>query len=134
MLLITLRRVASRSHGDRTVRFLHGEDIVHAVARHGNGMPRRFERLNEQRFLFGRNSAENIVFRSDVYHFAVAHAVKGDVAVGAFHARAAGDLGNGHRVIARNDFDRNVVFLEPVDRLDRVSSHVVRQGDQGEGL
>ena len=33
------RRIASRSDGDRTVSFLQCEDIVDAVARHGDSAP-----------------------------------------------------------------------------------------------
>ena len=124
-------RLTSRSDADGTVRFLHGQDVVDAVARHGNGISFRLDRLDEDGLLFGRHSPENRIFVGDGDHFLFVEPFQRDIFFCVGNAHALGNFGNSDGVIARDHLYGDVVFLEPADGLCGVVADVVRNGNDG---
>lgn len=59
------RCVAAGGYADGAIRFLHGEDIIYAVARHCYGVAFRLYRLDQNRLLLGGNATEYCIFVGD---------------------------------------------------------------------
>ena len=129
-----LRRFAAGSNADCAVRFLQSEDVVHAVARHGNGVSVRFDGFDQDRFLLGRDPSEYGIFVCDGGDFTVAQPFKRNVFFRIRNAYALRDFRNGARVVARNDADGNIVFFEPADGLRSVFTDIVRYRYDGDRL
>ena len=127
------RRLAARRNGYRAVRLFEGEDVVHAVARHGDGVALFFDGAHEDRLLFGSHAPEHGVLVRHVLHFEVGESVERDVLSGVLHAHAPCDFRYRHGVVARNDLDVHVVLAEPLDGLDGVRTDVVGKGDDRRG-
>ena len=127
------RGFTARGDGHGAVGLFEGEDVVDAVARHGDGIALFFDGAHEDRLLFGGDAAEDGVLARDVFHFQFGEAVEGDVLVGVAHAHAPCDFGHGDGVIARDDLDVHVVFAEPFDGVEGIGADVIGEGDDRGG-
>ena len=93
--------VASRGHGDGAVGLLEREHVVHAVAGHGDGVALLFEREDKPALHLRRHAAEYNAFARRLFDLLVGFERAGvHRPIRVRDARAAGDLGNGERVVA----------------------------------
>ena len=127
------RSFAARGNGHGAVCLFEGEDVVDAVARHGNGVALFFDGAHQDRLLFGRDASEHGVLVCHVLNFEIGEPVEGDVLTCVFDAHAARDFGHGHGVVARDDLDVHVVFAEPFDGFNGVRTDVVGKCDDRRG-
>lgn len=71
--------VAAGGDADGAICLFHGEDIVHAVARHGDRISFRLDGFYQDRFLFGRNAAEDGIFVGNGNDFLFVEPLQRDV-------------------------------------------------------
>ena len=118
--------VASRGHGDGAVGLLEREHVVHAVAGHGDGVALLFEREDKPALHLRRHAAEYNAFARRLFDLLVGFERAGvHRPIRVRDARAAGDLGNGERVVAGDHAHRNPLARKPRERLRRLGADPV---------
>ena len=120
-------------HCDATVGILEREHVVHAVARHGNGVTLRLEGTHELALLFRRDASEDGVLPHSLGKVAVGDKGRGvDVTVGVFDAGTGRDLRDGQRIVAGNDADGDAMLRKIAEGGGRVRADEVGQVDKGD--
>ena len=105
--------LAAGCHRDRAVGVLHCQNVVDAVARHGNGMPRCLHGAHELLLLRGRDTTEDrVAFRraGDLLVRDKARGVYKFFRV--FNACLPGNFRDGAGIIARDDLDRDILVFK----------------------
>ncbi len=127
------RGCRARGHGDGAVGLAQREDVVHAVARHGNGAAPAMQRVHELALLLRGHAAED----AGLVHRGVEllGGIEGrgvHVAVGVRDARELGDGAHRTGVVARNDAQLNALLDEVAHGLGSGVAELVADTDAGE--
>ena len=83
--------------------------------------------------MFGGNPPEYSIFVGGVFYFNVAKPFQGNKLRSVFNACSAGYFADRYGVVARDNFDFDVVFLKPFNRVDGVGTNVVGQSQDSDG-
>ena len=129
-----LRGVGGFREGDGEVGAAQGEDVVHAVAGHGDALALGLERLDELAFLLGLDAAEHGDGIDGVGNLSGSvERLRIDEALGSFDTRLDSHLRDRQGVVARDYLHLDALAGKFRERLGGVSAHGIGNGDEEEG-
>ena len=117
--------IGTTTNGDCAVTFAHGQDVVYAVARHGNCVALRLHCLDKYCFLLGSYASKHGVVVGNVPHLFIRQTFQRDVLFCTGNAHLLSNYRHGKWIVARDNFYLNVVFHKPLDDLWRIGTDCV---------
>ena len=125
------RCLAARRHRNAAVGILQRQNVIHAVAGHGDRVPLRLQCADQATLLIRCDASENGVFLHRLGKVTVGDERGGVyIALGVLNARVTCDLADGNGVIAGDDADGHTLRRKVTERVTGIGAEQVVQEDQ----